>query len=192
MLVDKRLAPCRLDEVVAAILAATTLTADGRDDVLALAQSDGVAWQAHDATDEKRLFPTFRAITFHRLARIFRLRGDHALHRIGENYRLATPKSVAINPVHYHSVAPLQVRRQTARRHRIDSECIGADYPSEEQCQHQRDQEFDSYFQTYLILSTNVKRRFQRIPEKPGWSGLWLHQMKIGLPTIWSSGTKPQ
>ena len=30
------------------------------------------------------------------------------------------------------------------------------------------------------------------MPEKPGWSGSWLHQMKIGLPTMWSSGTKPQ
>ena len=44
----------------------------------------------------------------------------------------------------------------------------------------------------YLMLSTKLNRRFQRMPEKPGWSGLWLHQMKIGLPTMWSSGTKPQ
>ena len=42
------------------------------------------------------------------------------------------------------------------------------------------------------MLSTNLKRRFQRMPEKPLWSGSWLYQMKIGLPTMWSSGTKPQ
>ena len=44
----------------------------------------------------------------------------------------------------------------------------------------------------YLMLSTQRKRRFQRMPPKPERSGSLLHQMKMGLPTIWSSGTKPQ
>ena len=57
MLVNERLTARRLDEVVAAVLAAATLTADGRDDVLALAQADGIARQADDAPDEERLLP---------------------------------------------------------------------------------------------------------------------------------------
>lgn len=44
----------------------------------------------------------------------------------------------------------------------------------------------------YLMLSTHVNRRCQRIPENPLRSGSEDHQMKSGLPTMWSSGTKPQ
>ena len=44
----------------------------------------------------------------------------------------------------------------------------------------------------YLMLSTKLKRRFHLMPENPRWSGSLDHQMNIGLPTIWSSGTKPQ
>ena len=62
-------------------------------------------------------------------ARIFRLRSNEALHRIGENYRLATAENIAVNPVHYHSVALLQLGRKPTFGHRIDSEYIGADAP---------------------------------------------------------------
>ena len=44
----------------------------------------------------------------------------------------------------------------------------------------------------YFMLSTNVKRRCHLMPENPGWSGSCDHQMNMGLPTMWSSGTKPQ
>ena len=47
-------------------------------------------------------------------------------------------------------------------------------------------------FYRYLILSTKRNRRLQRIPAVPVWSGSLDHQMNIGLPTMWSSGTKPQ
>ena len=43
----------------------------------------------------------------------------------------------------------------------------------------------------YFMLSTQRKRRFQRMPLKPWRSGSLDHQMKMGLPTMWSSGTKP-
>ncbi len=45
---------------------------------------------------------------------------------------------------------------------------------------------------SYLILSTKRNRRLQRMPAVPVWSGSLDHQMNIGLPTMWSSGTKPQ
>lgn len=51
----------------------------------------------------------------------------------------------------------------------------------------------DAVKQSYLMLSTHRKSRFQRILDDSGfWSGHTDHQMNRGLPTIWSSGTKPQ
>lgn len=44
----------------------------------------------------------------------------------------------------------------------------------------------------YFMSSTKRKRRDQRIASKPFLSGLLDHQMKMGFPTMWSSGTKPQ
>ena len=44
----------------------------------------------------------------------------------------------------------------------------------------------------YLMFPTHVKRRDQRMPLKPCRSGSLDHQTKSGLPTMWSSGTKPQ
>ena len=58
-------------------------------------------------------------------------------HRIGENNHIATPEIFAVNPVHYHPVASLQLGRKPALRHREDSENIGAHCPSQEQRQHQ-------------------------------------------------------
>ena len=47
-------------------------------------------------------------------------------------------------------------------------------------------------FHPYFMSSTKRKRRDQRIASKPFLSGLLDHQMKMGFPTMWSSGTKPQ
>ncbi len=114
-------------------------------------------------------------------------------YRVGKDNRLSLSENIAVNPIHYHSVASFQLGRKTSRRHREDSESVCADYPDEEQRQRQRHNKLDCYFQiVYFMLSTNLKSLFHRMPEKPGWSGLWLHQMKIGLPTMWSSGTNPQ
>lgn len=44
----------------------------------------------------------------------------------------------------------------------------------------------------YLMLSTMLNNRFQRMPPSPFRSGSEDHQMKMGLPTMWSSGTNPQ
>ena len=44
----------------------------------------------------------------------------------------------------------------------------------------------------YFMLSTNLKSLLHLIPENPLWSGSLDHQMNIGLPTMWSSGTNPQ
>ena len=44
----------------------------------------------------------------------------------------------------------------------------------------------------HLMLSTKRNSLFQRTPPKKLLSGFDDHQMNIGLPTIWSSGTNPQ
>lgn len=44
----------------------------------------------------------------------------------------------------------------------------------------------------YFILSTHVNNRLHRIPLNPFLSGSLDHHTNSGLPTIWSSGTKPQ
>ena len=54
-------------------------------------------------------------------------------HGIGEDNHLATIEKIAVNPIHYHPVASLQLRRKTSRRHREDSEGIGSHHPHQEQ-----------------------------------------------------------
>lgn len=44
----------------------------------------------------------------------------------------------------------------------------------------------------YFMSSTIRNNLSQRMPEKPRRSGSLLHHIKIGFPTMWSSGTKPQ
>ena len=54
---------------------------------------------------------------------------------ITEHNHIATIEKIAVNPIHYHPVASLQLRRKTSRRHREDSECIGSHRPYQEQRQ---------------------------------------------------------
>ena len=114
------------DEIEAAILAATSLAALGRDDVSQGVEPDGVARQF--------LYPTD----------VISLRGYLAMlilalkyHRIGKHDDLATLKIIAVHPIHYHSIALLQLGRKPTCGHREDSENISAHCPSEEQRQHQ-------------------------------------------------------
>ena len=44
----------------------------------------------------------------------------------------------------------------------------------------------------YFILSTQVNKRLHLMPLNPARSTSCDHQMNMGLPTTWSSGTKPQ
>ena len=54
-------------------------------------------------------------------------------HGIGEDNHIATIEKIAVNPIHYHPVASLQLRRKTSRRHREDSEGKGSHHPHQEQ-----------------------------------------------------------
>ena len=129
VLMNKLLAGWRLQEIEAAILAAAALAADSRNNVSLPAHANRIARHLLDDSDEIGFHPAPHIRTFLLPARIFRLRSNKALHRIGENYRLATVKNIAVNPVHYHSVALLQLGRKPTFGHRIDSEYIGADAP---------------------------------------------------------------
>lgn len=119
----------RAHEIEAAILAAATLAADSRNDVSLPAHANRIARHLLDDSDEIGFHPAPHIRAFLLPARIFRLRSNEALHRIGENYCLATAENIAVNPVHYHSVALLQLGRKPTFGHRIDSEYIGADAP---------------------------------------------------------------
>lgn len=162
VLMNKLLTGWRLQEIEAAILAATALAADGWDDELHGVDAQRIA--------RKFLYPAYEMRLEDALAALVL---GLVNHRIGENNHIATPEIFAVNPVHYHPVSCLQLGRKPTLRHREDSEDIGAHCPSQEQRQHQCYQEFDGSLQflflfLYLILSTKVKRRFQRMPEKPG------------------------
>ena len=126
VLVDELLAGWRLQEIEAAILAATALAADGWDDEL-----HGVDAQR---ITRKLLYPAYEMRLEDALAVLVL---GLVNHRIGENNHIATPEIFAVNPVHYHPVACLQLGRKPALRHREDSEDIGAYCPSQEQRQHQ-------------------------------------------------------
>ena len=54
-------------------------------------------------------------------------------HGIGEDNHITTIEKIAVNPIHYHPVASLQLRRKTSRRHREDSEGKGSHRPHQEQ-----------------------------------------------------------
>ena len=54
-------------------------------------------------------------------------------HGIGEDNHIAVIEKIAVNPIHYHPVASLQLRRKTSRRHREDSEGKGSHHPHQEQ-----------------------------------------------------------
>lgn len=130
MLVDNGFSLRRAHEIEAAILAAAALAADGRNDVSLPAHANRIARHLLNNSDEIGFHPAphIRAFLL-LLTRIFRLRSNEALYGIGKNYRLATVKNIAVNPVHYHSVALLQLGRKPTFGHRKDSEYIGADAP---------------------------------------------------------------
>ena len=130
MLVDNGFSFHRAHEIEATILAAAALAADSRNNVSLPAHANRIARHLLDDSDEIGFHPAphIRAFLL-LLTRIFRLRSNEALYGIGKNYRLATVKNIAVNPVHYHSVALLQLGRKPTFGHRIDSEYIGADAP---------------------------------------------------------------
>ena len=126
VLMNKLLAGWRLQEIEAAILAAAALAAYGWDDELHGVDAERIA--------RKLLYPAYEMRLEDALATLVL---GLVNHRIGENNHIATPEIFAVNPVHYHPVACLQLGRKPALRHREDSEDIGAHCPSQEQRQHQ-------------------------------------------------------
>ena len=126
VLVNKLLAGWRLQEIEAAILAATALAAYGWDDELHGVDAQRIA--------RKLLYPAYEMRLEDALAALVL---GLVNHRIGENNHIATPEIFAVNPVHYHPVACFQLGWKPTLRHREDSENIGAHCPSQEQRQHQ-------------------------------------------------------
>ena len=172
MFVDQPFAVARIDEIEATVVARTTVAASERNVIAGLAKADGVAREVDDLsqllrrTDERHS----RSLTTHR-----------------KDDEVATTEVLATRKlVHHHSVARPQPMADGSR-HSVDGESKRADSNDKKRCYRKSDDKF-----YYLMLSTHLNRRFQRTPEKPLRSGSELHQMKIGLPTIWSSGTKPQ
>ena len=126
VLMNELLAGWRLQEIEAAILAAAALAADGWDDKLHGVDAQRIARKLLYPAYEMRLEDTLAVLVL-----------GLVNHRIGENNHIATPEIFAVNPVHYHPVACLQLGRKPTLRHREDSENIGAHCPSQEQRQHQ-------------------------------------------------------
>ena len=181
---------------VLAILAPTAVATDGWYLIASAMYLNRVTRHLHYPSDEEPFLPKLiGAVHLEQPAREARRRlVALTLHGISKNHLVATLEIVAVKSVHYHSVALLQLRRKPTYGHREDSECVGADCPSEEQRQHQREDKLECYFQFvrllkhddfieesmlmplnssknlthYLMSSTNLKRRFQRMPEKPG------------------------
>ena len=126
MLMNELLAGWRLQEIETAILAAAALAADGWNDELHGVDAQRIA--------RKFLYPAYEMRLEDALAVLVL---GLVNHRIGENNHIATPEIFAVNPVHYHPVACLQLGRKPTLRHREDSEDIGAHCPSQKQRQHQ-------------------------------------------------------
>lgn len=124
MLVNQLLAGRCLQEIEAAILAAAALAAYCGDDVARLADAEGIA--------RKLVYPPDEIRHEYILAPLVAERKGHG---IGINHYLATIEKIAVNPIHYHSVALFQMRRETPGGHREDSECIGSHRPYQEQRQ---------------------------------------------------------
>ena len=126
VLMNELLAGWRLQEIEAAILTPAALAAYGGDDELHGVDAQRIA--------RKLLYPAYEMRLEDALAALVL---GLVNHRIGENNHIATPEIFAVNPVHYHPVACLQLGRKPTLRHREDSENIGAHCPSQEQRQHQ-------------------------------------------------------
>ena len=106
------------DEIEAAILAAASLAALGRDDVAQRIERNRIARHLLYPTDVVSLGDDFAAL-------------DN--HRIDEDDDVASPEIIAVHPIHYHPVALFQLGRQTSLGHREDSESKCAHSPSQEQ-----------------------------------------------------------
>lgn len=126
MLMHHLLPGRRFQQIEAAILAAAALAADGWDDELHGVDAQRIARELLYPAYEMRLEDALAALVL-----------GLVNHRIGEYNHIATPEIFAVNPVHYHPVACLQLGRKPTLRHREDSEDIGAHCPSQEQRQHQ-------------------------------------------------------
>ena len=85
MLVDNGFSFRRAHEIEAAILTTAALAADGRNDVSLPAHANRIARHLLDDSDEIGFHPAPHIRAFLLPARIFRLRSNEALHRIGEN-----------------------------------------------------------------------------------------------------------
>ena len=111
-------------EIEAAILAAAAPAAYHRDDETRRIDKNRIARQL--------LYPTYEISLSNYLAALVA-----ALIRDGipEHHHIAAIEKIAVNPIHYHPVASLQLRRKTSRRHREDSEGIGSHRPHQEQRQ---------------------------------------------------------
>ena len=114
MLVNQLLAGRRLQEIEAAILAAAALAAHHRDDVARLADAEGIAGELLYPPDEIFYDYSLEAwietlvvtlIETQVVTLIETLVVDRKCHGIGINHYLATIEKIAVNPIHYHSVA---------------------------------------------------------------------------------------
>ena len=172
MFVNQSSAMAVVDEIETTVLARTTVAASVRNVITRLTQAESVSREIDYLPQLLRRSDECycRCLTTHR-----------------EDNELAPPESTATRKfVHHHSVARPQPLAYGSR-HSVDGESKHADDHDKKRGHRKSDEEF-----YYLMLSTHLNRRFQRTPEKPLRSGSELHQMKIGLPTTWSSGTKPQ
>ena len=120
MLVHQLLPGRRLQEIEAAILAAAAPAAYHRDDETRCIDKNRIARQL--------LYPTDEISLSNYLAVLIR-------DGITEHHHIATIEKIAVNPIHYHPVANLQLRGKTSRRHREDSEGKGSHRPYQEQRQ---------------------------------------------------------
>ena len=120
MLMHHLLPGRRFQQIEAAILAATALAAHRGDDVARRIDADRIA--------RLLLYPTYEISLSNYLAALIR-------DGITEHNHIATIEKIAVNPIHYHPVASLQLRRKTSGGHREDSECIGSHHPHQEQRQ---------------------------------------------------------
>ena len=122
MLMHHLLPGWRLQEIEAAILAAAAPAAYHGDDETRRIDANRIS--------RLLLYPTYEISLSNYLAALV-----VALIRNGipEHHHIATIEKIAVNPIHYHPVASLQLRRKTSRRHREDSEGKGSHHPHQEQ-----------------------------------------------------------
>ena len=116
------------DEIEAAILAAASLAAHGRDDIAQRVERNRIARQLLYPSDKVSLYGDFTALVLILLVLALQIRILNN-HRIGEDDDVASPEIIAVHPVHYHPIALFQLWRQTSLGHREDSESKRAHAP---------------------------------------------------------------